>query len=91
MDGKERLTIVNTSLFWPNGLAIDYAASRLYWVDAKHHVIESAKLDGSHRKTVISRGETKVQQREIYPYMEGQLFLTCCCNVVVFSVMLLFC
>ena len=58
MDGKERMTIVDTSLFWPNGLAIDYAASRLYWVDAKHHVIESAKLDGSHRKTVINRGKT---------------------------------
>ena len=57
MDGKDRLTIVDTLLFWPNGLVIDYAASRLYWVDAKHHVIESAKLDGSQRKTVINRGE----------------------------------
>jgi hypothetical protein len=30
----------------------------MYWVDAKHHVIERANLDGSHRKAVISQGET---------------------------------
>ncbi len=56
MDGKDRLVIANTSLFWPNGLTVDYASKRLYWADAKHHVIESSNLDGTGRKTVIDHG-----------------------------------
>ena len=59
MDGLYRLTIADTSLFWPNGLTIDYAASKIYWVDAKHHVIECANLDGTQRKTVINQGRVK--------------------------------
>uniref|UniRef100_A0A8C4QPU2 LDL receptor related protein 4 n=1 Tax=Eptatretus burgeri TaxID=7764 RepID=A0A8C4QPU2_EPTBU len=56
MDGSARCTIANTSLFWPNGLTIDYAGRRLYWADAKHHVIESSDLDGYNRRAVISHG-----------------------------------
>lgn len=52
MDGSDRRTIIVDGVFWPNGLTIDYAAGRLYWADAKHHVIESANLDGSDRKKV---------------------------------------
>ena len=57
MDGHDRVIIANTSLFWPNGLTVDYAAEKLYWADAKHHVIECSNLDGSHRRTVINQGE----------------------------------
>ena len=57
MDGQDRRIIADRSLFWPNGLAVDYAASKIYWVDAKHHVIECANLDGTNRKTVLSRGQ----------------------------------
>lgn len=31
----------------------------MYWVDAKHHVIERADLDGQNRKAVISQGEIR--------------------------------
>ncbi|GAB6033184.1 Low-density lipoprotein receptor- protein 4 [Chamberlinius hualienensis] len=55
-DGSDRLVIVDTSLFWPNGLTIDFPSKKLYWTDAKHHVIESADLDGSNRKTLIQFG-----------------------------------
>lgn len=57
MDGSGRKIIADTNLFWPNGLTIDYAGHRMYWVDAKHHVIERADLDGKNRKAVISQGE----------------------------------
>ncbi|KAK2082150.1 hypothetical protein P7K49_039375 [Saguinus oedipus] len=57
MDGSGRRIIANTRLFWPNGLTINYAGHRMYWVNAKHHVIERANLDGSHRKAVISQGK----------------------------------
>lgn len=52
MDGTNRMSIVTESVFWPNGLTVDYTADRIYWADAKHHVIESAKLDGSDRRKV---------------------------------------
>lgn len=57
MDGSNRRIIADTHLFWPNGLTIDYAGRRMYWVDAKHHVIEKADLDGRNRKAVISHGK----------------------------------
>lgn len=56
MDGRNRRPVVNESVFWPNGLTIDYTTNRIYWADAKHNVIETAFLDGSDRKKVISKG-----------------------------------
>lgn len=56
MDGKNRKSIITESVFWPNGLAIDYTTNQLYWADAKHNVIETALFDGSSRKKVISKG-----------------------------------
>lgn len=56
MDGTSRNVIADTNLFWPNGLVIDYATDKLFWVDAKHHMIESAGLDGRGRKVVIDQG-----------------------------------
>lgn len=53
MDGSQRMKIVSDGVIWPNGLTLDYAAARLYWADAKYHVIESVNLDGSNRKKVI--------------------------------------
>ena len=40
LDGTERLVLLNSSLGWPNGLAIDHAAGKLYWGDAKTDKIE---------------------------------------------------
>ncbi|KAF5269791.1 hypothetical protein FQA39_LY08572 [Lamprigera yunnana] len=56
MDGGNRKSIVTESVFWPNGLTLDYTASRIYWADAKHNIIESAFFDGSDRKKVINKG-----------------------------------
>ncbi|XP_037029978.1 low-density lipoprotein receptor-related protein 4 isoform X2 [Bradysia coprophila] len=54
MDGSERKIIATDGVFWPNGLAIDYPAGKIYWADAKHHVIESCHYDGSNRKKILS-------------------------------------
>lgn len=56
MDGSNRRSIITESVFWPNGLTIDYTSNRIYWADAKHNVIETAKFDGSNRRKVISKG-----------------------------------
>lgn len=54
IDGSGRQCIVcNSKLYWPNGLAIDYPAERIYFIDAKRHIIESVNLDGSARRTLI--------------------------------------
>ncbi|XP_022905754.2 low-density lipoprotein receptor-related protein 4 [Onthophagus taurus] len=56
MDGTNRKSIITDSVFWPNGLTLDYTSNRLYWADAKHNVIETALFDGSDRRKVISKG-----------------------------------
>lgn len=48
-----RQTIVSTNLSWPNGLAIDRPANRLYWNDGKLHTIESSDLNGKNRRVLI--------------------------------------
>lgn len=40
LDGSDRAVLVNTSLGWPNGLALDYAENKIYWGDAKTDKIE---------------------------------------------------
>ncbi|XP_021094201.1 low-density lipoprotein receptor-related protein 2 isoform X1 [Heterocephalus glaber] len=49
-DGSHLVPIVNTTLGWPNGLAIDWDASRLYWVDALFDKIEHSTFDGLDRR-----------------------------------------
>lgn len=56
MDGSDRKVVIKDGIYWPNGLTIDYTAARIFWADAKHHVIESARFDGSERKKVLSVG-----------------------------------
>lgn len=52
MDGDKRKTVIYDEIFWPNGLTIDYTESKIYWADAKHHVIERAAFDGRDRRKV---------------------------------------
>lgn len=40
LDGSDRAVLVNTSLGWPNGLALDYTENKIYWGDAKTDKIE---------------------------------------------------
>lgn len=54
MDGSDRQVVIKEGIFWPNGLTIDFPGRRIYWADAKHHVIESSAFDGSDRKKVLS-------------------------------------
>jgi hypothetical protein len=59
LDGSGRKCVIcNSKLHWPNGLTLDYAANRLYWVDAKRHVIESSSLDGNERRIVAQGSQT---------------------------------
>ncbi|XP_037632667.1 very low-density lipoprotein receptor isoform X1 [Sebastes umbrosus] len=46
MDGSERKAVVNSSLGWPGGVAVDAISDRVYWTDERLRLIGSATLDG---------------------------------------------
>ncbi|XP_034057892.1 LOW QUALITY PROTEIN: low-density lipoprotein receptor-related protein 8 [Gymnodraco acuticeps] len=46
MDGSERRVVVNSSLGWPGGVALDPISERVYWTDERLRAIGSATLDG---------------------------------------------
>jgi len=52
MDGSTPLPIVNSQLRWPNGIAVDHGASRIYWMDANTDIIETTTFDGGDRQIV---------------------------------------
>lgn len=47
--------IINSNLTSPSGLAVDWVADNLYWVDTSRKVIEVARLDGSSRKRILEK------------------------------------
>uniref|UniRef100_A0A8C2IXB8 Nidogen 2a (osteonidogen) n=1 Tax=Cyprinus carpio TaxID=7962 RepID=A0A8C2IXB8_CYPCA len=51
--GSEPEIIINTALTSPEGLAIDVARRRLFWVDSTSDKIETANLDGSDRRVLF--------------------------------------
>ena len=53
LDGSHRITLVKTSVVWPNGITIDFHEQKLYWVDAKLDKIEIMNLDGSNRRVIL--------------------------------------
>jgi len=62
MDGSARRSIVTGNLVWPNGLTIDQATNRLFWVDAKLNTIEVSDLSGGNRRLLMS------SSANIHPY-----------------------
>ena len=65
MDGKNNTVLINDNLELPNSLAIDYANNRLYWIDTKLKIIESARLDGTDRRVYF-----------IFFYIIGRIIFT---------------
>nr|KAG5696153.1 hypothetical protein BaRGS_026512 [Batillaria attramentaria] len=54
-DGTGRRVLVNAALYVPNGLALDLANNRLYWVDSGNNTVESSDLNGNDHRVVYSR------------------------------------
>nr|XP_058943268.1 low-density lipoprotein receptor-related protein 2-like [Pocillopora verrucosa] len=52
-DSATRRAIVTDNIGWPNGITIDYTLNRFWWTDAKQQTIESADLNGKHRKVFL--------------------------------------
>ncbi|XP_071451711.1 low-density lipoprotein receptor-related protein 2 [Hetaerina americana] len=54
MDGTERKVIINTKIYWPNGLTLDVATKRVYFADSKLDFIDFCSYDGSGRYQVLA-------------------------------------
>ncbi|CAG7828356.1 unnamed protein product [Allacma fusca] len=52
MSGYKIESIIKTEIRMPNGLTLDHAAKKLYWVDARLDKIERADFDGSNRRVI---------------------------------------
>ena len=46
--------IISVGLATPEGIAVDWIAERIYWVESSLDQIEVARFDGSMRLTVIA-------------------------------------
>lgn len=55
LDGSHRVTLIDTDLGWPNGVAVDFAEQKLFWADAKKDKIEVANLDGTGRRVLVNQ------------------------------------
>uniref|UniRef100_A0A673HPF0 Low-density lipoprotein receptor-related protein 6-like n=1 Tax=Sinocyclocheilus rhinocerous TaxID=307959 RepID=A0A673HPF0_9TELE len=53
MDGTHRSVLIDSEIYWPNGLTLDYDLQKLYWADAKFSFIHRCNLDGSGREVVV--------------------------------------
>ena len=74
MDGEvaTREKVVSKDIVWPNGLTLDIAQSKMYWVDAKLKRLEVANLDGSGRKILTN----SLQFPFALTHFEQDIFLT---------------
>uniref|UniRef100_A0A8D8WXU2 Low-density lipoprotein receptor-related protein 6 n=2 Tax=Cacopsylla melanoneura TaxID=428564 RepID=A0A8D8WXU2_9HEMI len=60
-DPRHRKVIVDSTIFWPNGIAIDFTSRLLYWIDGRLTFIEVMDYDGRNRR--------KIAEKEIlYPF-----------------------
>uniref|UniRef100_A0A3B3E196 Low-density lipoprotein receptor-related protein 2 n=1 Tax=Oryzias melastigma TaxID=30732 RepID=A0A3B3E196_ORYME len=68
-DGSNAIPLVNTTLGWPYGLALDYM-DRLYWVDSLLAQIGSISIVGIGRETFTKIGQiTQPYSLTVYSYL----------------------
>ncbi|KAK6195981.1 hypothetical protein SNE40_001294 [Patella caerulea] len=53
--GQNRRILVDTDIYHPRGVVIDYKENRLFWVDSKKDTIESVAFNGMDRKTIVTQ------------------------------------
>ena len=54
MDGSGRVEIINSSIYWPNGLTIDHIYNKLYWADAYEDTIEAYDFTTGRRSVIVN-------------------------------------
>ncbi|XP_063218358.1 prolow-density lipoprotein receptor-related protein 1 [Bacillus rossius redtenbacheri] len=74
MDGTNRTVLVNQKIVYPYGVAVDFPAQHVYWVDTYLDCIERVNYDGSNRRTIIKGNP--VQNLYDITVFENNLFVT---------------
>lgn len=52
-DTSQQITLIDTALHSPEGLAMDWVHKNIYWTDSGHKTISVATGDGKKRKVLI--------------------------------------
>lgn len=53
MNGSALEHVIEFGLDYPEGMAVDWVARNIYWVDTVANRIEVAKLDGTSRRVLV--------------------------------------
>jgi integrin beta 2 len=78
--GLNRRVIVSDNIVHPRGIAVDYEANSIYWVDSSKDTVETVEFNGNNRRIVISLpnsnlfgialyGVSRVMRFIIYTYL----------------------
>ena len=57
MDGQNRSIVVNSGIYYPNGLALDLTRNWLYWIDWNYEKLEVYEFPTNTRREIISSYE----------------------------------
>lgn len=49
-----RRVIVSDNIVHPRGIAVDYEANSVYWVDSSKDTVETVEFNGNNRRIVLS-------------------------------------
>ena len=82
MDGSDRVTIISSRLYWPNGLSIDYPNRRLYFADAKLDYIEYCNYDGTGRRQVIASDQVSLKLCQNFSLQLFSRTLFACVDII---------
>ena len=61
LNGEGATKLITDNIVWPNGVAVDQVEDRVYWADSTLDIIETIKIDGTDRRTVLTG-------QKIHPY-----------------------
>lgn len=62
LDGTDRRVLVNESLFFMTGLALDYERRHVYWCDSRLDTIERVDYDGGNRVALLDKTQLENPQ-----------------------------
>ena len=72
-DATTRQQLITTNIVWPNGLSLDFAQNKMYWIDSKLKRLEVAGMDGKGR---VLLSDTKIEFPFALADFEDYLFWT---------------
>ncbi|CAG0878905.1 unnamed protein product [Cyprideis torosa] len=75
LDGSNRKTIIDTKIFWPNGLTLDISTKKVFFADSKLDYIDYCDYDGTNRRQVIAANHYLLHPHSLAVF-ENKLFWT---------------